>query len=107
MRFILCKARHDHEEIKGLPSIFPQKVDDITNVGELTRIAREAIKDCTEVDLYVTGLTVALVAVIRVCYTEMIPLTLWHFNSDNNSYFPQIVITEQDAAFQKECGWYY
>ena len=42
-------------------------------------------------DLYVTGLTVALVAVLNVCREEDIKVTLYHFNRENGSYYEQKV----------------
>lgn len=44
------------------------------------------------IDLYVTGLTVALVAVINCCAKEGIDLKLWHFNRDTGEYYPQDVM---------------
>lgn len=41
--------------------------------------------------LYVTGLTVATVAVINVCIRVGISLTLMHYNRDTGSYYPQDV----------------
>ena len=43
------------------------------------------------VDLYVTGLTVALVAVLNVCRQEGVDVTLWHFNRETGEYYPQEV----------------
>lgn len=42
--------------------------------------------------LYVTGLTVATVAVINVCLHVGISLTLMHFNQANGNYYPQGVL---------------
>lgn len=43
------------------------------------------------INLYVTGLTVALVAVLNVCRREGVTVTLWHYNRDTGKYFPQSV----------------
>lgn len=43
------------------------------------------------VDLYVTGLTVALIAALNVCRAEGISVTLWHFNRATGRYYPQQV----------------
>lgn len=43
--------------------------------------------------LYVTGLTVATVAVINVCLHVGISLTLMHFNQANGDYYSQEVMT--------------
>lgn len=42
--------------------------------------------------LYVTGLTVATVAVINVCLHVGISLTLMHFNKETGDYYPQDVL---------------
>ena len=42
-------------------------------------------------DLYVTGLTVALVAVLNVCREEGIKVTLYHFNRETGTYYAQEV----------------
>lgn len=104
--FVLCPARHSHPQIDGLPSIFPSEIADVTDVGGLTEVARNAVWGCAGVDLYVTGLTVAVGAVIRACYMDAVPLTLWHFDRSAGGYFSQAIITPQDAAMMREGGWY-
>lgn len=42
--------------------------------------------------LYVTGLSVALVAVINACMRVGISLTLMHFNRETGDYYPQDVL---------------
>lgn len=105
-KFVLCPARHSHPQIDGLPSIFPAEIADVTDVGDLAEVARNAVRGCDLVHLYVTGLTVATVAVIRACYTLAVPLTIYHYDRDTGAYFPQIVISQQDAAMMREGGWY-
>ena len=41
--------------------------------------------------IYVTGLTVALVATINACLRVGISVTLMHYNRDTGSYYPQDV----------------
>ena len=43
------------------------------------------------VDIYVSGLAVALVAALNVCMTFRWDVTLWHFDREAGSYFPQEV----------------
>lgn len=45
-----------------------------------------------KLNLYVTGLTVALVEVIKFCNFNNIDLTLYHFNRDTNEYYAQEVL---------------
>lgn len=42
-------------------------------------------------DLYVTGLTVALIAALNVCRREGVKVTLWHFDHATGNYYPQEV----------------
>lgn len=43
-------------------------------------------------DLYATGLTVALIAVINICKREQIDLTVWHYNKATGDYYSQEVL---------------
>lgn len=44
------------------------------------------------VDLYVSGLTTALIAVINAANVLDIHLTLWHYDRDSEEYYPQEII---------------
>ena len=105
-KFVLCPARHSHPQIDGLPSIFSTEIADVTDVGAMTATAWSAVQGCECVNLYVTGLTVAVGAVIRACYMCAIPLTLWHYDRSAGEYFSQAIITPQDAGMMREAGWY-
>jgi hypothetical protein len=61
--------------------------------------------DCSELDLYVTGMTVALVSVINYAIHNHIPLTLWHYNKANESYYPQEVHTTEFDDLLREGGY--
>ena len=43
------------------------------------------------VEIYVSGLTVALIAVLNVCMTFRWRVTLWHFDRDAGTYYSQEV----------------
>ena len=43
-------------------------------------------------NLYVSGLTVALIATLNQCRRENITVTLWHYNRETGEYYPQPVI---------------
>lgn len=66
----------------------PTNTDDIY----LTALTWLDSNNVGELNLYVTGLTVALIAVINACKVRGVDLTLWHFNRDTNSYFAQEVL---------------
>lgn len=45
----------------------------------------------TSLNLYVTGLTVALIAVLNATRELNIKVTLWHFDRENGKYYSQEV----------------
>ena len=86
----LCQGRH---EIAGITEyVFPQEVDPL-DVDGLTDKAYDRLSDLVpadeEVHLYVTGLTVALVAVINWSIMTKHILVLWHFDRNSGDYYPQ------------------
>ena len=85
----LCEGRHAiPQAIDG--SIFGTEVDPLDFVG----MEREAIKQLHGVfylDLYVTGLTVALISVLNVCRSKNIKVTLYHYNRETGDYYGQEV----------------
>lgn len=50
---------------------------------------RLAVSSDTHVHVYVTGLTVALIAVLNVCRRHNLSVTCWHYNRETAEYFPQ------------------
>ena len=44
------------------------------------------------INLYVTGLTVALISVINAMRDEDVTITLYHYDRETNSYYPQEVM---------------
>ena len=85
----LCEGRHEiPQAIDG--SIFGTELDPL----DLTGMEREAAKQLRGVftlNLYVTGLTVALIAVLNVCREQKIKVTLYHYNRETGDYYPQEV----------------
>lgn len=49
------------------------------------------IKD-VHINLYVTGLTVALISVLNVMSKENVTITLWHWNKYSQDYYKQDII---------------
>lgn len=88
--FCLCAGRHP---IPGNPpAIFPQTVNPLDTDG-LYQTANAAIPaDCTDLTVYVTGLTVAMLSVVRVCVDRGIALNALHYDRDSDSYYPQAVL---------------
>lgn len=87
----LCESRHEiPQAVDG--AIFGQSVDP-TEPLKLEVEARRVIKDSGVefLTVYVTGLSVALVAVINACHTLGVCLTLMHYDRDKGNYYPQPV----------------
>lgn len=85
----LCEGRHEMPtEVSG--AIFPHNINPL-DVEGLEKTASDNLAGCTELTLYVTGLTVALVAVINVCRQSGIKLILMHFDRATGNYYQQSV----------------
>lgn len=85
----LCEGRHEiPQAIDG--SIFGAEVDPLDLSG-MEREAAEQLRGVFTLNLYVTGLTVALVAVLNVCREQNIKVTLYHYNRETGNYYPQEV----------------
>lgn len=107
--YVLCAGRHEiPEEISGM-HFGGYIYDEVPNVLDFESLndrafdfckARESVSLWGDVDLFyhvplnvvVTGLTAACVAVVRACVYTGTPLTLWHYNRDTGEYVPQIVV---------------
>ena len=88
--FVLCPAHHRTPK-EAKQGIFPETVINPSAVDELREIAENAIPaDCTELVVYVTGLTPAMLAVVAVCVDRGISLTAMHYNPEGG-YYPQQV----------------
>ena len=88
----LCQARHEMPScVEG--AIFSQEVDPL-DVKGLENIALEKLAPLKngELDLYVTGLTVALIATLNVARALNIKMVLYHYNRVDGSYYPQEVL---------------
>ena len=96
------KGRHK----KGVTEyMFSLKRVNPLDLNKLAEMVHEALADCTKLDLYVTGLTVALVEVINYATKNNVPLTLWHYNRDTGEYYSQSVATDYWQADLKEGGY--
>jgi len=86
----LCKARHETPATDG--AIFGNEVDPTDTTG-LEKCALERLSElqAEKLDLYVTGLTVALIAVLNAARELGIEVTLWHFDRETGGYYKQEV----------------
>lgn len=86
----LCKGRHSTPATDG--AIFETEVNPL-DTAELEQTAKERLQslDIKKLNLYVTGLTVALIAVLNVAKELNIKVTLWHFDRESDEYYEQEV----------------
>lgn len=87
----LCASRHDiPEAVDG--AIFDHEVDP-TRPLRLEAEARHVIRESGVrfLTVYVTGLSVALVAVINACHALGVGLVLMHYDRETGGYYPQYV----------------
>ena len=85
----LCEGRHAiPQAVDG--AIFDTVINPL-DVEGLQSEAYNKIKalDINSLDLYVTGLTVALVAVLNACRQLGIVVTLYHYDREEGNYYPQ------------------
>lgn len=87
--FGLCEGRHPWPVKEG---IFPRTVEHINDV-QLEDIAERRIpSDCARLAIYVSGLAIALLAVVKVCAKRGITLTAYHYNPKSGVYYRQDVL---------------
>lgn len=93
LEIALCEGRH---EMPVKRAIFSSTINPL-DTKELEKIASKKLyelqKENKEFDspvyVYVTGITVACVAVIQACVMDGISLTLMHYNKETGEYYPQ------------------
>lgn len=89
----LCEGRHP---LPVNEYVFGSVIEDPTDVNGLEEVAEEffrnLIPDCL-LELYVTGLSVALIAAINVAskYINIKNIVLMHYDSKTNTYYPQFL----------------
>jgi hypothetical protein len=89
LNMALCAGRHSIPQAKD-GAIFESEINPLDMSG-MAETATLKLADCQHLNLYVTGLSVALVEVINVCLVDNISLTLWHFDRETEDYYPQRV----------------
>lgn len=73
--------------------IWQKDISDVTDIEGMEQYAEEWVVKARAawLTVYVTGLTQALVAVIKACYKNHVPLMLMHYNRKTKDYFKQRV----------------
>lgn len=85
----VCESRH---EMPVDTFIFPQVVDPL-NVDKLEKDAELKLTSlkgtAATLHIYVTGLTVATLAIINAARKLFKTIVCYHYNNNSNSYYPQ------------------
>jgi len=89
-KFGLCAGRHAIPQVQDF--IFNEVLNPTDFYGML-KTARETIpEDADSIEVFVTGLTPAMLAVARVCFERQINLIAWHYDRDAGGYKSQLVL---------------
>lgn len=94
MKMALCEGRHEIPEATD-GAIFPAVIEDPTDLEAMMKVVNGKLRYCARLDLYVTGLTVALVTVVNYAICNNMPLTLYHYDSKSGKYYAQPVETDR------------
>ena len=105
----LCKGRHEIAEISDY--IFGEEdtnmevmpFSDMIKMLEVkadVRVAQMVENGYDHLNLYVTGLTPALMAVVNACWSNKLKLTLYHYDRSNDIYVPQEVFQSANVNFK-------
>lgn len=90
LNIALCKGRHNIPEATD-GAIFGNTLDPL-DIGDMAETVARKLDGVDKINLYVTGLTVALVEVIKYCYHEGVFCTLLHYDRESREYYPQDVL---------------
>ena len=98
----LFEGRHNlPNEVQGY--IFNKKVNpiDIKNLDKEVYDNLSQYKDIESLNLYVTGLTSATIAVCKFCMNYLIPLTLKHYDRETDKYVDQVFLSHHQVFILK------
>ena len=89
----LVKGRHEIPEVTNY--IFKGTIENPSDFGSMWKVADDFIGDMDmsikEINLYVTGLTAALIEVLNVAKEYGIKVNLFHYNPLDGKYYKQEV----------------
>lgn len=88
----LCEGRYAIPQAED-GSIFGNTIDPL-DPQALQAEAESKLRELNikSLDLYVTGLTVALISVLNACRQLGIVVTLYHYDREEGNYYPQQVL---------------
>lgn len=85
----LCEGRHDIPEAED-GAIFKNTINPL-DVNGLEEQAYITLKGVEFLNLYVTGLTVALIAALNAARKLQIQVVLYHYDKNTGTYYPQLI----------------
>jgi hypothetical protein len=100
LTFCLCEGRHDFPgDPKG---IFGKSIENPMDFDALFKKANQSIPEgTTDIQVYATGLTAAMLAVVDVCEQRRINLTVLHYSTTDGTYHEQYVGNFETCPFCK------
>ena len=96
MKLGLIKGRHEIPQVEGryifIEDLDPTDVKEAEGKAYSVLAGIKAVYPDKHIDLYVTGLTMALIAVLNAAKRHGMSVTLYHFDRETGEYFPQEVL---------------
>lgn len=89
-KFGLIRNRHQ----MPVDDFIFESINDVTDLDWLHQVSLDKLRNLSSsnVGIYVTGLSTALVAVLNACRYLGINVELYHYNRDTDSYYAQQVL---------------
>ena len=95
IKVAVCKGRHEIPQATD-GAIFEQTITEMDPFSLLLEASKRlffdfALHSGDSVELYVTGLTMATLAVVNVCHSVGIQLVCHHYDKETGKYIPQLM----------------
>lgn len=95
IKVAVCKGRHEIPQATD-GAIFEQTITEMNPLKLLTKASKRLLSDFglrkgDAVLLYVTGLTMATLAIVRACNWYGIDLICYHYDKETGEYIPQLM----------------
>lgn len=93
IKVAVCKGRHEIPQATD-GAIFEQTITEMNPFNLLLEASKRLFSDFAlhsgdMVELYVTGLTMATLAVVNACASTDIELVCYHYDRETGKYIPQ------------------
>ena len=93
IKVAVCKGRHDIPQATDGP-IFEQTITEMNPFSLLLEASKRLFSDFALhsgdiVELYVTGLTMATLAIVNACRSTGVELVCYHYDRETGEYIPQ------------------